>query len=367
LNKQITRFPLLSLYKCLPGLFAVAGLCLLLFSVSGCAGFFIPAPNSPTEALPAPAIPDSTITVPVSVSVETLLQDIGLPTLNGSNLISRNVRRLLKRQALRNDSRILKSRFVRRQMDEAWNALQRPIQARKDFFLLLNPSQVSLSVLPSEGENIQLVLQLVAKPKLVAGLPALPSRPLPDVALIPAPRETGFHVSLETALPFDLLTAELSKRFEGTPYVGHRESVVIKKIRVYGSGEAVVFAITVKGTVNGTVYLSGNPEYDSSTRSLFIRDLDYTIETKQILKKVADWLAHSEMRESLEKKATWYIGDRIDGAKDTLSTALNRNLNDLVSMSGNIEAIRPVYIGVYNAGLRAVLEADGKAEMRVLN
>jgi Domain of unknown function (DUF4403) len=115
------------------------------------------------------------------------------------------------------------------------------------------------------------------------------------------------------------------------------------------------------------VYLTGIPAYDRSANTLYLRDLDYTIETKQVLIKAADWLLHTGLQESLSKRATWPMTARIDAAKDLLSNALNRNLNKLVSVSGKIDAMRPVSIGITDTAVKAVLEADGAVEMRILN
>jgi hypothetical protein len=151
----------------------------------------------------------------------------------------------------------------------------------------------------------------------------------------------------------------------GREYPANGKTVIVEKVRLYGSGASVVMAISVKGTVKGTIYLTGMPSYDSSTRTLSVQNPEYTVETKQVLVRAADWLLHSGMRDRIAERATWPIGDRIDAEKEILSRALNRDLNEHVNISGKIYDLRPVSVGVTANAIRVVLVADGTVEVSV--
>jgi hypothetical protein len=248
----------------------------------------------------------------------------------------------------------------------AWDALQSPIKLTNDLFLLINPQSVHVSPPTVPGDTVTVVVGLVANPKLVTGTAAtMTAQSLPAIAITPAPPETGFHIALESELPFDFLSKELTKKLEGRVYPANGETVIIEKVRLYGSGDLIVMAVSVKGTVKGTVYLTGMPAYDESTRILSVRNPEYTVETKQVLVQAADWLLHSRLRESLAERAAWSIGDRIDAEKDLLSRALNRNLNEHVTISGRIRDLRPVSVGITTNAIKAVLVADGTVEVSV--
>jgi hypothetical protein len=196
-------------------------------------------------------------------------------------------------------------------------------------------------------------------------LPKTSPQSPPSFSMAQGQPESGFHIALDNELSFDFISAELTKKLEGKTYPVNGNTVIIKNMRVYGSGDSVIVEAKVKGTANGTIYLTGIPAYDESTTTLYIKDLDYTIETKNVLAKAADWLLHSELRDNLAGQAKWSIGDKIDAVKNSLTDALNRKVNQYVSISGKIQRVRPVAVGITNTSLKAVLVADGMVEVSV--
>ncbi len=354
--------------------FVLLGLCLSILTLSGCAHFSIPAPSLPVKTLPEPAVENSTITLPVTISLVAIMNDLGLSASNNKeqdshdNIIAGKIRRFLRRQASKKDNMIVQNIYARQLAGKAWGGLQNPIKLRNDLSLLLNPQAVSVSPLTEQGDNIQFVIGLVAKPKLVAGTvaPAKP-QPFPAISISSPQPEAGFHMALESELSFDFLGNELTDRLKGRPFNARGKSFMLEKVKLYGSGESVVVAISISGSVKAVLYLSGIPAYDQSTNSLYLRNLEYTLETKNVLAKAAEWMLHTGLQESLAKRATWQMGERIDAAKDLLSNVLNRNLNRQIRLSGKIEDIRPVSVGITDSAIKAVLEADGAVEMQILN
>jgi hypothetical protein len=338
---------------------------LTILVLSGCAGLRIPPPDDPVVPLTEPVIESSKITVPVTVSLEGILSDLGFT--GSRDRIAGGIRRFLKRQALRNETRLVQTRFVRQQLEQVWSEVQRPIPLEHGLSLLLNPRALSVSVLPDQEETITLIIGLTARPKIVAGPGAAVHQPLPEIAITPAPAETGFHIALETELSFEQLGNELTARLRGTTYTGKDGSVTVEEVKVYGSGRSLVAAVSVKGTVDGTVYLYGVPAYDRLVRKLVLQNADYTLETLEVLSRSADWLLHAGLREKLAERAAWYVGDRIDAAQEELTKALNRQVGDRVAVSGKITRMVPHSVGLTKGGLKAFLEADGTVRVRMLD
>ena len=338
---------------------------LLIVALSGCTGLRIPPPDAPVTALAEPVIEASKIAVPVTISLEGVLSDLGFE--GSRDRIAGGIRRLLKRQALKNETRLVQTKFVRQQLEQVWSEAQRPIPLQNGLSLLLNPKALSVSTLPDQEDTITLIVGLTVRPKIVAGPVAAAPLPLPEISIAPAPPQTGFHIILETELSFEQLGNELTDRLKGTTYAGKDGSVEVEKVRVYGSGRSLVAGVGVKGTVNGTVYLFGVPVYDRSAQTLALENLDYTLETMQVLSRSADWLLHAGLREKLAQRTVWYVGDRIDTAREDLSKALNRQVNDRAQVSGTITSMLPYSVGLTKSGLKAIVKADGTVKVRLLD
>lgn len=72
-------------------------------------------------------------------------------------------------------------------------------------------------------------------------------------------------------------------------------------------------------------------------------DLDYTLETKNVLLKLANWTAGSQMRDDLRSKLVVNLAPEMQAAKDRVVKALNRQVGSVT------------FIGtVYTLGLQSI-------------
>jgi hypothetical protein len=336
-------------------------------TLQGCAGLSIPAPDAPLQPLVEPAVRDSIISLPITLSVSSLMNNLGLPPAvedpDRDRRIAGKIRGFLQRQANKNEN-IGQNTLVQQQIGKAWDVLQKPISLKSGWQLYIRPQAVSLTPVSEEGETVRVIAELLARPMLLAqGSPAPAPEPLPSFSLSSAPSGTGFHVALRIEVPYEQLGRELTERLRGKSFNAAGNTVVVDAVRAYGSGQTVVLAAAVSGSLHGTLYLQGRPVYDQQSEALTLAGVDYTIDTTNVLVRAADWIRHAGLREHIASKTTWYAGDRIDQAKSDLQRALNRTVNDRVSMSGTIERVRPVTVGVTATGVAAIVEADGSIEM----
>ncbi len=345
--------------------------------IFGCAHITVPAPAATVKPVADIVVEDSIINLPVSLTLNSFSDVVNrmLPSdkesdrdrSDNKDASVKRIQRFLNRQMAKIDDNIVQSDFIRERESMAWDALQHPIPLADNLSLLLNPQAVHVST-PSaqheQGDVFTVIIGLVARPKIIANNALHPSvSAVPRLSSAPAGR--GFHIALESELPYDIVSSELAKRLVGRVFTRDGSTIKIGNLRVYGSGESAVLQVRVTGTMNGTIYMRGTPAYDDTSRRMYIRDLDYTVETKHVLVKAGDWLFHTRLREILEDEAKWYVGDRIDELSSLLIKALNRKLTQHVAVSGTIDSIRPAAVGLTDSALRTILVVDGAAELNV--
>jgi hypothetical protein len=352
----------------------LVGILILNFALSGCATFKIPAPKSPVKPWSEPVAERSVINVPINISITALSDKLNqlmsknrtLNKLNQENNITGRVQDFLNGQTTSIDADLLNNIYLRMTIGKVWDALQNPIKLNYDLSLFLNPQSVQIATPTRKGDTAKLIVGFAARPKLVSGdIPKPDPQPSPNFSMVQGLPENGFHISLDNELSFDFISKELTKKLEGKIYYVNNKTITIERIKIYGSDDLVVGEVHVKGAASGTIYLTGIPAYDESTTTLYINNLDYTVETKNALTKAAAWLLHTGLRDSLENQAKWFIGDKIDMVKDFLSDGLNRKINRYVSISGKIYRMRLVAVGITNVSLKAVLVADGKVDISI--
>ena len=232
---------------------------------------------------------------------------------------------------------------------KAWDSLSAPINLAPDLWLLINPQAVSASNLNGTGNTVIETLSLTAKPEVISGTqPSATSTPLPPLSQ--GSSANNFHVSVKGTLNFDDATKTLSDKVVGRMYPISGHPVKIEKIDIYGTGQEVVAQVTVSGDLAATVFLVGKPTYNPDTGNFYIPDLDYSIETKNVLAKVADWFLHDEFKKSLQAETTWNLTGDLSKAKELLHDAINRRISSNVTLSGTVnDPIQPTITSTSSA------------------
>lgn len=272
---------------------------------------------------------------------------------------------VLAKAAPRIDEKIRAAAAVRRRVEGVWSALQKPIRAGSDAYLLLQPEAVAATPPRGSGTTLSTTVSVTVRPKVVIGAdqPAAAPRPLPRGGVVGPGR--GFRVQIVAELPMDAANEILAKSLAGRTFVvkGHR--VRVRDARMYAGGTRVVLPVVLSGDAKGTVYFVGTPQFDPLTREVSVPDLDFSVESRQVLPQVAGWLLYDQLRDDLRKAARFSVGERVDRIHAQVDSALNRPLGRDVRMSGGVDALRPLGVYVVAQSLAAVVEADGHLRIAV--
>ena len=284
----------------------------------------------------------------------TKVNSISFPNLCGVTILNFDVTPLLNEALTANlnnivgsvDSRIALISNFRDICNTGWTKLQEPIKLDSTIWLVVNPVVPCISPFSGIGQSVSTSIGVVAKPMIVFGQkPAVQYTPLPEFNLN-SPKAVS-HVVLEGNLPFDAASKILSQKLVGNKFISSKFGVNIEEVLIYGAGETTVLKLDVTGDINGSVYLTGTPYYDISGDSLFIKYLDYSIESKNILANSADWFLHSGFRKMIADQANWKLGGQIAAAKEKITSFLNpqqNNSNSPPVLFGSINYLNSVAV-----------------------
>jgi hypothetical protein len=84
--------------------------------------------------------------------------------------------------------------------------------------------------------------------------------------------------------------------------------------------------------------LFGQPNVDTSTNTLTVANLDYSVETRNLLVNFADWVLHSHLRDDLQRKAQFPFSDYVQTAKTKLANYEDKKVGiaDLQIQTSNV-------------------------------
>jgi hypothetical protein len=274
------------------------------------------------------------------------------------------VQKLMDGAAPQIDEKIREAAQLRRHVADVWEDAQQPIQAAKGVYLVLQPESIAATKPTGKGTSISTVVTLTLRPRVVVGdAPPVAVKPLPDGG-DPSPGR-GFRIALVAELPYETANEILAKKLVGRVFEVKGHTVKVRGARLYGGGSGVVLAVKVAGDARGELYFVGTPVFDPATQVVSVPDLDYSVESRELLPNVADWLLYDDLRDQMRAAAHFEIGDRVEKIRRDVDAALNRQLGRGVRMSGGVDAIRPLGVSVFAKSLAAVVEADGHLQIHV--
>jgi hypothetical protein len=253
---------------------------------------------------------------------------------------------------------------VRSPAAQAWAKLQEPLQLAPDAWLMVNPDEVHFSGIGGDGTTLRTVVGLRGAPRVVYGArPASTTAPLPSPGVPPAGLP-GFNVTLVAAIPHEAASAEIRSTLRGRRLVRGKRHIEVTDARVYGVGSNVaVLEVAFKGSAKGRAFFTGHPAYDPATGRLSVADLEFDLETKNVLLKAADWLYHSDVRDVIRAQATWDARPAVQGAHDALQKALNADLGNGIALTGSVSAVTPVGVWVSPSEVWLLIRAEGTASV----
>jgi hypothetical protein len=233
---------------------------------------------------------------------------------------------------------------IKSYVESAWQLIQTPIPLADKYNAWLKISPKEVFFIPIHGDTSVLKAGVAIKGMtntFIGEKPGVVYTPVPDISVYDEP-DNSFKINLLARISFATASAiakENIKRQKLNLNDG-KNKFKIDDIEIYGSGEKLIVKATVSGDVNGVIYLSGNPYYDSSTTSISVKGLDFELETKNQLLKTADWLAHGVFIKKIEKALTFPIKSQTEEAKAYLQKFITDNkINNYVTINGNIESI----------------------------
>ena len=170
------------------------------------------------------------------------------------------------------------------------------------------------------------------------------------------------------SLPFTEATQFVAQEFVGKKYSFDHEkyNVEVTQIDIYGQNDKLIIKAGLKGSINGNIYLKGIPYYDTVSRTLSLKNLDYDLDTRNVLIKTANWLLQGKFIRMMEKQFTLPIGSQIDDAQKNIQQQLtNRQIARGMTLNGKLNSLQPDKVYLTETSLTAVVFVKGEVELKI--
>jgi hypothetical protein len=158
----------------------------------------------------------------------------------------------------------------------------------------------------------------------------------------------------------------MTKNFAGQEFGSGSKKVKVQKVDIWHKNDKMVIALDVLGSVNGTIYLTGFPQYNVQTKEVYFDKLDYALDTKNKLMQTANWLAQGLVLRKIQESCRYSIVPNLEEGKQSMATYL-KNYSPMpgVFVNGKMEDIQFQKIQLTNKAIIAFIKVNGTVNVSV--
>lgn len=237
---------------------------------------------------------------------------------------------------------------LRPYMQQAWDKLSAVYSIPGAGYFALHPKRLRMENIAASNDMLNISIGISATPVVSLIRPDAPQTAVPDLSRNNNP--AGFNIYLEAALQYDSLSQVLNsyllhKRFDVSEGL-FAKHIVVEDTKVSADEQGnMVIKIQFSGSFNGTAILLGKPSYDAATRTIEIKDMQYDLQTKNVLLKTAKWLFSSKITSELKKYTKFDMSTYYETASKAINEWLNKEWTKGIRGSGEVSDLR--LTGVY--------------------
>jgi hypothetical protein len=161
-------------------------------------------------------------------------------------------------------------------------------------------------------------------------------------------------------------TRIMLKNFQGQEFGEGKKKVTVKNLDLWHKDGKMVIALDLLGSVNGTIYLTGYPQYNETTKEIYFDRLNYVLDTKNRLVKSASWLLSGIFLLKIQESCRYSIQANLEeGKNELLKYTQNYSPMQGVVINGEVSDIEFKKIQLTNKAIVAFLTINGKLNVAI--
>lgn len=158
----------------------------------------------------------------------------------------------------------------------------------------------------------------------------------------------------------------ITKNFQGQEFSSGKRKVVINKVDLWHKDGKMIIALNMSGSINGTIYLSGYPSYNATTKEIYFDKLDYVLDTKSVLMKTANWLAEGIVLRKIQENCRYSIQPNLDEGKKNIQPYLS-NYSPMpgIFVNGTLNDFEFEKVELTDNAIIAFIKTTGKMDIKI--
>ena len=248
--------------------------------------------------------------------------------------------------------------------------MHQPIQLYNNptAWLRISPSGIFVTPLTGDKDYARATIRIdgVAE-TFIGSKPAVKLTNLPNASYINT-ASGNFVISLVNDMTYEEAGKLATQHLAGQTFSSSngKKKIHIDSIYIYGGGENLIVKTKVSGNINGFIYLKGKPTYDSISQTIYLKNLDYSIETKNAMIKTGNWILKSTLTKRMQEALRYSVAADMAEIKKQVNAYISTyNVTKSVSIKASIAELHPKEIFVTKESIKAVIFATGTMNMSI--
>lgn len=158
----------------------------------------------------------------------------------------------------------------------------------------------------------------------------------------------------------------IAANFQGKEFASGSRKIVVQNVALWQKDSKIIVALDMTGSINGTIYLSGIPNYNSVTKEIYFEQMDYVLNTKGLLTRTANWLLQGVILKKIQENCRYSIKENLEEGKKSLLPYLN-NYSPMkgVFVNGTTSDFEFEKVEVTNKAIIAFITTTGKMNVKI--
>lgn len=158
----------------------------------------------------------------------------------------------------------------------------------------------------------------------------------------------------------------MTMNFKGQEFGDGKRKVKVNHVDLWHKNGKMIVALSLQGSINGTIYLTGFPQYNAETKEIYFDQLDYVLETKNVLKRSANWLAQSYILKKIQMSCRYSIQPNLqDGKQNVMNYLSNYSPMKGVYVNGSLSDFEFQKIQLTEKAILAFIHTNGQMDIKI--
>jgi hypothetical protein len=158
----------------------------------------------------------------------------------------------------------------------------------------------------------------------------------------------------------------ITSNFKGKEFASGSRKIVVENVAMWQKDGKIIIALNMTGSINGSIYLSGIPNYNAVTKEIYFDQMDYVLNSKGILTRTANWLLQGVILKKIQENCRYSIKENLEEGKKSMLPYLN-NYSPMkgVFVNGTMSDFEFEKVEVTDKAIIAFITTTGKMSVKI--